>query len=72
MPTTLASQRHRVADLAEAIELCYTKGWTDGLPVVPPTLERVEAMLAASPDLLFVSFERDFQGIARTAIARRR
>lgn len=26
----------------------FERGWTDGLPVVPPTLERVEAMLAAS------------------------
>ena len=53
MPTVLTSHRHRVADLAEAIELCYAKGWTDGLPVIPPTPDRVEAMLAAarlSPD----------------------
>ena len=53
MPTALSSHRHAVADLDEAIELCYAKGWTDGLPVVPPTPERVEAMLAAgrvSPD----------------------
>ncbi|MDP6707276.1 MAG: hypothetical protein QF893_13100 [Alphaproteobacteria bacterium] len=26
-------------------ELYYRRGWTDGLPVVPPTLGRVEAML---------------------------
>ncbi len=53
MPTALSSHRHAVADLDEAIELCYAKGWTDGLPVVPPTPDRVEAMLAAarlSPD----------------------
>jgi hypothetical protein len=47
MSTALSSPRHRVADLAEAIELCYAKGWTDGLPVVPPTPDRVEAMLSA-------------------------
>lgn len=29
-----------------AMELCHQRGWTDGLPVVPPTPERVEAMLA--------------------------
>ena len=28
-----------------AIEYCYEKGWTDGLPVVPPTPERVRRML---------------------------
>jgi hypothetical protein len=27
------------------IERCFELGWTDGLPVVPPTPERVEAML---------------------------
>src|SRR6185503_16751846 len=32
---------------AGAIELCYTNGWTDGLPVIPPTAERVTAMLEA-------------------------
>src|SRR5258705_10579682 len=30
-----------------AIEACYAKGWTDGLPVVPPTELLVDAMLAA-------------------------
>jgi hypothetical protein len=28
-------------------EYCYARGWTDGLPVVPPTATRVEAMLDA-------------------------
>ena len=31
----------------EDLERCYELGWTDGLPVVPPTPERVEAMLGA-------------------------
>ena len=49
MPTTtLASKRHVVEDLGQAIELCYERGWTDGLPVVPPTEDRVRAMLDAS------------------------
>ena len=29
----------------EAIEKCYELGWTDGLPVVPPTVERVQEFL---------------------------
>ena len=29
----------------EAIERCYELGWTDGLPVVPPTSERVGQFL---------------------------
>ena len=32
-------------DVVEAIEKCYDLGWTDGLPVVPPTVERVEEFL---------------------------
>lgn len=29
----------------EAIENCFNLGWTDGLPVVPPTLERVNEFI---------------------------
>ena len=31
----------------DLVEWYFQKGWTDGLPVVPPTLEKVEAMVAA-------------------------
>ncbi len=48
MAATLTSQRHKVEDIADAIEFCFRQGWTDGLPVVPPTPERVGAMLAAA------------------------
>jgi hypothetical protein len=37
--------RHAVDPIA-AIEYCYQQGWTDGLPVIPPTEERVAAFLA--------------------------
>ena len=41
-PDTLTSNRVDVSgSLDEAIELCYQRGWTDGLPVVPPTEEKV-------------------------------
>ncbi|MCS6800948.1 MAG: hypothetical protein RMM58_03920 [Chloroflexota bacterium] len=33
----------------DLIEQCYAEGWTDGLPVVPPTRERVDAMLGGRP-----------------------
>lgn len=33
-------------DLLAAIDWCYDQGWTDGLPVVPPAVDRVKAMLA--------------------------
>ena len=45
---SLTSRRYSVADPVEAIELCFDRGWTDGLPVVPPTEERVRAMLGAA------------------------
>ena len=32
-------------DAVQAIERCYELGWTDGLPVVPPTTERVGEFL---------------------------
>jgi len=32
-------------DVVEAIERCYELGWTDGLPVVPPTVERVQQFI---------------------------
>ena len=41
-PDTLTSNRVEVGgSLDEAIELCYERGWTDGLPVIPPTEEKV-------------------------------
>jgi hypothetical protein len=46
MPT-LTSKRHKVEDL-DATEFCFQQGWTDGLPVVPPTEDRVLAMLNAA------------------------
>jgi hypothetical protein len=42
------SRRIELADDADPIEACYERGWSDGLPVTPPTLERVAAMLAGT------------------------
>ena len=42
----------------DLIEVCYENGWTDGLPVVPPTAERVERMLSGTdrdPDELIAA-----------------
>ena len=33
---------------SEAIERCYELGWTDGLPVVPPTEQRVGEFIERS------------------------
>jgi len=35
-----------VDDPWQAVEACFAQGWTDGLPVVPPTAALVERMLA--------------------------
>jgi hypothetical protein len=32
-------------DLDAAIEHCYAQGWTDGLPVIPPTEQRVQRLI---------------------------
>src|SRR2546426_10722390 len=48
MAVALTSKRYRVQDVADAIEFCFQQGWTDGLPVVPPTPDRVSAMLDAA------------------------
>ncbi|MCE2463377.1 MAG: TlpA family protein disulfide reductase, partial [Dehalococcoidia bacterium] len=38
----LTSKRLEVAgNVDDAIEACYQQGWTDGLPVIPPTEEKV-------------------------------
>ena len=41
----MRAAQHEVGIL-DAGEECHRRGWTDGLPVVPPTVERVAAMLA--------------------------
>jgi hypothetical protein len=44
----LRSRLHEVADAFEANELFQREGWTDGLPIVPPTEANVLACLAAA------------------------
>jgi hypothetical protein len=44
--STIEVTGQAAADPLAAIEYCYTQGWTDGLPVVPPTEARVAEFLA--------------------------
>ena len=44
----LHSRSVELADLEDEVEAAYARGWTDGLPVVPPTEARVLAMLAGT------------------------
>ena len=41
----LASKTYQADDIAAVQELYHSNGWTDGLPVVPPTRDAVEACL---------------------------
>jgi hypothetical protein len=50
---SLASRRVELAELEDEMEAAFDRGWTDGLPVVPPTEARVLRMLegtSRSPD----------------------
>lgn len=42
---SLQSKRYDLLNTAEAMEFCYAKGWTDGIPVVPPTEGAISTML---------------------------
>ena len=42
------SRRVEFASLEDPFEAMFDRGWSDGLPLVPPTPERVERMLAAT------------------------
>ena len=42
------AQQLEVGGFNEAQELYHSRGWTDGLPIVPPTPERVAEFLAAA------------------------
>ena len=47
--SVLGARRVDVASAEDEFEAMFDRGWTDGLPVVPPTEERVMRMLAATP-----------------------
>ncbi len=70
----LLSERHAVDDDADAVQ-AYLEDhdWGDGMPVVPPTLERVERMVSASgraPDDLIAEIDprRGVASIEKIAI----
>jgi hypothetical protein len=42
---TLVSRKIEYSETTDPVEVCYGRGWSDGLPVTPPTDERVLAML---------------------------
>ena len=44
----LKARRIQLADAEDDMEACFDRGWSDGLPVVPPTPVRVMRMLAGT------------------------
>lgn len=46
--SVLQARRIEVAELEDAHELMYERGWSDGLPLTPPTEARVLRMLAGT------------------------
>jgi len=44
----LSARRVELADAEDEAEAMFARGWSDGLPLVPPTPERVLAMLAGT------------------------
>ncbi|MBI3967149.1 MAG: thioredoxin, partial [Chloroflexi bacterium] len=49
MTDTISTRQVLVDDDYDAIyEHAYEQGWTDGLPIVPPTPERVRRLVEAS------------------------
>jgi hypothetical protein len=44
----LTSPQVEVPGWVEAVEMCFERGWADGLPVVPATEENVHRFLEAA------------------------
>lgn len=44
----LSARRIDLGELEDPVEAAFERGWTDGLPVVPPTAERVVRMLSGT------------------------
>ena len=64
----LASKTYDVADIHAVQELYHSNGWTDGLPIVPPTQDAVHACLewAMTPPDQLIGIE-PVRGVAITA-----
>ncbi len=68
----LSSEIVEADDLTSAIETAHRRGWTDGLPIVPPTAERVLGLLdyvGAKPDDVLGVFESRHKTITMEKVA---
>jgi len=70
--SVLRSRRIEVSDLEDDIEMMFTRGWSDGLPVVPPTEERVMKMLTGTtrePDEIVATVPPDLVEVTAEKVA---
>ncbi len=70
--TELQSASYEISDMAEAFEFYYAKGWTDGLPIIPPTEISIRAMLDAAgvePDEEIVFIEHRHVSVKGVKVA---
>ena len=68
----LAARRIEVAEAEDVMEMMFARGWSDGLPVVPPTEARVMAMLdgtTRSPDEIVATIPPDLVDITVEKVA---
>src|SRR5437867_920995 len=72
MPEELRSEQIDVADERAAMEYAWEHGWTDGLPIVAPTPERVATFLdyaKLAPDALIGEYRVRNRGITAEKVA---
>jgi thiol-disulfide isomerase/thioredoxin len=70
--SVLRSRRIEIAELEDEMEAMFDRGWTDGLPVVPPTEARVLRMLegtSRAPDDVVAVVPPDLVGVTVEKVA---
>jgi len=70
--SVLRSRRIEVADAEDELEMMFTRGWSDGLPIVPPTEQRVLAMLSGTsraPDEIVATVPPDLSDVTVEKVA---
>ena len=70
--SVLRSRRIEVADAEDELEMMFTRGWSDGLPVVPPTEQRVLVMLTGTsraPDEIVATVPPDLAEVTVEKVA---
>lgn len=68
----LRSRRIEIADAEDELEMMFTRGWADGLPVVPPTEQRVLSMLTGTtraPDEIVATVPPDLADVTVEKVA---